>query len=198
MYLQTIKTRTHRRLFEELRKVRLLHDPNILPYQDAKLEIRCVHPRDFQPSALYLLRSELRFLALLMDEMVQKVGNMAKMNSLLEYDDEFGEHWRMIPPVVEYTDFGEWMILDGEHRSFIADMRSVKIPMLFISGVNPRAPYPCKVLPQGWESVGVCDAVPKFKRFPREGLNDTEETKYHFRRDLSAFGSQGIRPSNSI
>ncbi len=199
MYLQRIKVRPWEQLFGELRNICLSHDPNIFPYRNATFEVRLAHPRNFQPSASYVLRSELRFVALLLDQMAQRLGNMEAIDTLLEYENEFGEHWRMIPPIVEYTDFGEWMILDGEHRSFIADMRGVKIPMLFISGVDVRAPYVCTPLPQGWEGVKILDTVPAtaLKRICRKGLNDTEETKHYFRRDLSAFGSLGIRTPDS-
>lgn len=191
MFLKKINKSSQEQLFEKLRKVPLLNQPDRLPYAQAKFEIKLVRPKDLQPSAFYVLRHELTFLALLMDELARNVGGIEKIDALLEYQDEFGYWDRMMPPVVELTDFGEWMILDGEHRSFITKWRKTEIPMLFIQ--NVKHPYPCLPLPRNWRSVKIVEKVPVHKRLYREGLNDTPETKYNLHRDLSKFGSRGTR-----
>lgn len=191
MYLHKIKRLNQRQLFEKLREVPLFGQPDILPYKEASFEIKLVDPSKLQPSAFYVLRLELSFLSLLLDELAKQLGGIKRIDTFLEYQDEFGFVNRMIPPVVELTDFGEWMILDGEHRSFIAIHRKIKIPMLFISGVT--IPYPCLPLPKKWESVEILEKVPEFKRLRRKGLNDTPETEYKLHRDLRNFGSKGTR-----
>lgn len=191
MYLKKVKRIKPEQLFKKLREVPLLNQPNILPYKDAEFEIRLARPGDLKPSAFYILRLELGFLALLLDELAKEVGGLERIDTLLEYESEFGFYDRMIPPVVELTDFGEWMILDGEHRSFIAMSRGVEIPMLFISNVSVH--YPCLPLPKGWGSVEIVERVPEFKRLFRPGLNDTPETLYNLHRDLRKFGSRGVR-----
>lgn len=197
MYIQKAVRHPQPELFDQLRKVHLIGQPHILPYVNAKFEVRLASPKDFQPSALYVLQLELSFLSLLLDQLSAKLGGIRKLDTLLEYTDEFGMTYRMIPPLVEYTDFGQWMVLDGEHRSFIASHRGVKIPMLFVSGVDLAAPYPCTPLPEGWASVTVHDTVPVFKRYSRAGLNDTPQTALNLHRDLSAFGSKGVRKPHS-
>lgn len=195
MYIKKINRLPQEKLFEELRRVPLLGQPDVFPYANAEFEIRMADPAELQPSAFYVLRLELSFLALLLDQLSHRLGGVEKLNTLLEYEDEFGYINRMIPPVVELTDFGAWMILDGEHRSFIAMERGVKIPMLFIKNVG--AQYPCLFLPGGWRSVNIVEKVPGFKRLRRKGLNDTPETEYHLHRDLRNFGSRGTRKPHS-
>ena len=191
MHLKKVNRFSQEQLFERLRQVSLLNQPDKLPYAEADFEIKLAKPQDLQPSAFYVLRFELGFLALLLDELARKVGGLENIDTLLEYQNEFGFWDRMIPPVVELTDFGEWMILDGEHRSFIAIHRKIEIPMLFIK--NVKYPYPCLPLPKKWESVKIVDKVPEFKRLYRRGLNDTPETRYCLHRDLRKFGSRGTR-----
>ena len=156
MYLKKVKRFGQEQLFEKLRQVPLLNQENKRPYADSDFEIKLARPQDFHPSTFYVLRSKLGFLALLMDELARQVGGpkkgFKKIDTLLEYQDEFGFWEKMIPPVVELTDFGEWMILDGEHRSFIAMHRKIEIPMLFIK--NVRYPYPCLPLPREMEISG--------------------------------------------
>lgn len=192
MYIRHVERLSQEQLFEELREVRCMgNNTHVRPYQDAHFEIRMVKPGDFQPSALYVLRLELSFLSLLMDQLAGHVGGIENIDTLLEYEDEYGQVTRMIPPVVELTDFGHWMILDGEHRSFIARHRDIEIPMLFISQIT--APYPCMPLPEGWRSVDIKEVVPILKRYRREGLNDTPGTELDLHRDLRPFGSRGTR-----
>lgn len=191
MYLHKIKRLNQEQLFQELKSVPLLGRPDIFPYAKANFEIRLADPATLQPSAFYVLKFELSFLSLLLDELSEFLSGIDRLDTLLEYQDEYGFVHRMIPPVVELTDFGKWMILDGEHRSFIAKNRNIKIPMLFIS--NIQIPYPCLLLPEGWKSVNIVDKVPVHKRLRRPGLNDTPETEYSLHRDLRKFGSKGTR-----
>lgn len=197
MYITKVKRFPQDVFFEELQGVTLVGRPDVFPYKDAKFEIRWESPANVQPSALYVLRQNLRFLSLLLDDLSWHLGEGGHPDTLIEYEDEFGESEVMIPPIVELTDFGEWMILDGQHRSFITRHRiamhgGVTQPMLFISGVS--VPFPYSPLPEGWTSVDVTDQVPEIKRVYRPGISDTPEAESNFRRDLRRFGSRGFRP----
>lgn len=196
MHLKNIKRFSQEQLFEKLRQITLLDQKDKLPYANADFEIRFVNPQDFQPSTFYILRQRLNLLISLMDKLNRKQAELEKLDTLLEYQDEFDFCYRMIPPVVELTDFGQWMILDGEHRSFIAIQRHTKISMLFIKNVSYF--YPCLPLPEGWKSVRIVDRVPSLKRLYRKGLNDTPETRYSLHRNLEYFGSQRTRKPFSV
>lgn len=193
MYFKKIKRVEQEELFEKLRKVSLVGQPDKLPYKNANFEIKSANPAELHPSAFYILRLELCFLSLLLNELSNQINGIENINTLLEYQNEFGLWDRIIPPVVELTDFGEWMILDGEHRSFITMYRKTTIPMLFIS--NVKYPYPCLPLPKEWDSIEIVEKVPSHrrKRLYRPGINDTDETQFCLHRDLSKFGSRGIR-----
>lgn len=196
MYFKKIEILTQRQLFEELRGVTLFGKKDKLPYLDAEFEIKTVQPQDLQPSSFYVLKQRLNFLALLVDELIREKKELEKIDTILEYKDEFDHQHRIIPPIVELTDFKKWMILDGEHRIYIAMERHVEITVLFIR--NVKYPYPCLPLPNGWKSVKIVETVPKVKRLYRPGLNDTEQTHYTLHRDLDRFGSQGTRKLSPI
>jgi len=197
MYIAKVKRFLQDELFEKLRDVPLVGRPDVFPYRDAKFEIRWESPANVQPSALYVLRQNLRFITLLLDNLSWHIGESGHPDSLIEYEDEYGDYEVMIPPIVELTDFGEWMILDGQHRSFItrhriATHRGTAQPMLFISDVS--VPFPYNSLPASWESVEIVDQVPKTKRIYRPGISDTPEAEQNHRRDLRLLGSRGFRP----
>ena len=196
MYLKRVKRFSQEDLFRQLREVRCMgNNRHLKPYENANFEIRLARPDDYEPSALYVLRWELGFLGLLLDELLLRVGGFENIDTLVEYEDEYGHVTRMIPPIVEYTDFGAWIILDGEHRSFIARHRRMSIPMLFIDNVS--VPYPCTPLSDSWNSVEITERVPILKRYRRSGLNDTQENEKDLHRNLSSFGSQGTRKPHS-
>ena len=111
MYIRHVERLSQEQLFEELREVRCMgNNVHVRPYRDAHFEIQMAEPGDFQPSALYVLSLELSFLSLLMDQLADHVGGIENIDTLLEYEDEYKRVTRMIPPVVELTDFGQWMI----------------------------------------------------------------------------------------
>jgi len=188
---KVIKKISQDEFFERLKKVSLLNQSGKLPYAEARFEINLARPSELQPSTLYVLKSKLSFLAFLLDELSRHLNGIEKIDTLIEYQNEFGFWNQIIPPVVELTDFGEWMILDGEHRSFIAMQRKIEIPMLFIKNVT--YPYPCLSFPGRWNSVKIVERTPEHKRILRKGLNDTPETRYSLHRDLRKFGSKGTR-----
>ena len=197
MYITKVKRFPQEVLFEELRGVPLVGRPDVFPYRDAKFEIRWESPANVQPSALYVVRQNLRFLSLLLDDLSWHLEEGGNPDTLIEYEDEFGEREVMTPPIVELTDFGEWMIADGQHRSFItrhriAMHRGGTQPMLFISNVS--VPFPYFTLEKGWESVEVVDEIPRVKRVYRPEITGTDNIVKNFYRDLRRFGSRGFRP----
>jgi hypothetical protein len=180
-------------LFSALRNVRLMgNNRDTFPYEHATFEVKMTSPSDLQPSAFYVLKEGLSFISHLTEILSEQLGGVERLDTLVEYVDGHGNTHRMIPPVVERTDFHEWMILDGIHRSYLALVREQSIPMLFVKNVT--VPYPCLPLPNGWESVELADRVPAIKRLVRSGFNDTAETYHDLHRDLREFGSMGSRP----
>ena len=191
MYIKKIKRIRRDSFIKKLRNVTLYNNPDILPYKDAEIEIVISDPSCFEPSTFYVLRDGLKFVSLLTDRIASKLGDYAKINTLVEYEDEFGDVNFIAPPIIEYSDFGKWMILDGLHRCFIARHRKLSIPVALVS--NATIPYPNLALPSGWKSVYIADKTPDVKRILRSGLNDLPQTRYNLHRNLSVLGSRGSR-----
>lgn len=207
------------KLEEELRNIRLLGDPTILPYQNAKISLEYLRRERVNPLSFYALFGNLEFLRTLRGEILKKGHDILNQTGILEFEIE-GKRVRMSPPIVEvYTETqgrfsGQKVhaLVDGEHRFILAEEEGVKgVMAVVISGAPEHLPLVS--IPLSWEEVRRVEEVPptaqkRLYRFPTlESFPDVltfsrvpitqENFLYFFYRDLSTLGSSGIRKPQS-
>lgn len=200
----------------KLRKVPLLGDKNLLPYMNAHITVRRCNINELRPTSRYVLRSQIeqhnKVQTNLLSQYRLSLFDLLGMIEYLQNDDKFN----LIPAIIEtYYEAAEKavvsVIVDGLHRVWLARQLGLKeIWLIEISEIPDD--FPLVPLPLSWEDVKLVDVVPpthekrkfrfpSFESFPNVSkLTQVPITSdnylYFFYRDLSLFGSSGIRSSS--
>jgi hypothetical protein len=207
------QTEDWRQLTERLRQVGLLGDPHLKPYAKAVIDTRVITSDQVWPVARYILTEHLetqRFLHWAFE-------NEHSLDTLHQEDREARvvfklegevEEWALIPPIVEESPLdGKPLLVDGEHRFFLARELGVPIKVIWISHVP--AEFPIVATPIEWSEVTAYDQVPDTSkkrdyRYPTwETFPDIssfsqvritqENFLYFFFRDLAPVCTSGVR-----
>ncbi|MFZ2560033.1 MAG: hypothetical protein WAW91_00115 [Candidatus Nanoperiomorbaceae bacterium] len=151
------------------------------PYINAhSISIESVSVDDVRPTQLYIYNPALERQKRLRDSMGSLGIDTLAMTGRYEFSDSNGHHV-IIPPVIEMTDDGEKLIVDGTHRTFLARQLGLAvIKVILIDGVDKTAPPFGE--PARWDEVRQYDSLEgvqkRRSKFPRE-----DKGKYY--RDFS-------------
>jgi hypothetical protein len=204
-------------LEQRLREVGLLGDPQLKPYAQAVIDSKVISTDQVWPVSRYILKDHLetqRFLHWAfenehsLDTLHQEDGQ-ARIVFKLEGE---AEEWALIPPIIEESPIdGKPLLVDGEHRFFLARELGVPIRVIWISRVP--AQFPVVATPIEWSEVELHDEVPdtskkrdyrfpKLENFPDiSGFSSAEITAknflYFFYRDLTPVCTSGVRRQGS-
>jgi hypothetical protein len=204
-------------LEQQLRRTTLLGDPTQLPYQHAQISLRMVETEEIKPLARYILKNNLETQRFLHWAFAEEQGidtlSLEPEQARIEFQlDGEADEWALIPPIIEVSTIDHQAVLvDGEHRFFLARELGVPIQVIWIEQVP--AEYPVVALPLSWSEVEVFDEVPptfnkRDYRYPTlESMPDIshfsevtltpENYLYFFFRDLSSVCTSGVRRSGS-
>lgn len=129
------------------------------PYEDAEISIVETYAANFWPAQTYVLRPNIHHLMNLRDMLISCHGvDILALNGFLRLS--YGDKKRdILPPIAEKQD-GRWIICDGMHRLYLAQLLNVKVSVLCIEGVDPDYPYYAYPNPGMWKDVQVVDSVP--------------------------------------
>lgn len=215
--ISIVETQTFEQLSAMLRQTTLMGDAKQHPYRDANIELRTIETTYVKPLSRYVLRNHLetqRFLNWGFEEehdieTLSLDDHSARVVFQLEGEQE---EWALIPPIIEVSPLDNIPVLiDGEHRFFLARELDVPIQVVWIENVPEK--YPVVALPLEWNEVEQFDEVPptfnkRDYRFPTlESMPDissfsdvrltSENYLYFFFRDLSPVCTSGVRRSGT-
>ena len=145
-------------LIERMRRVSLLEDKSLLPYQNASVSLEQISPDSLAPAQLYVLRSNLERQRHLKFELARHGVDLFRLNGFVELQLE-GEDGLvgMVPPVVEESVEANGrvvnLICDGIHRLFLARLEWVVPEVVFVRGIDKRFPYYAYPNVRGWDDV---------------------------------------------
>lgn len=212
--LTITSTRNWETFVSLIRKVSLIGDASVFPYQNATIESRVVDPHDVFPISLYVLRPHLVQQKQLHDVLFKDHGidtfdqDGDTPDISFRVEGEKG-HWKMAPPIVEVSDVdgGKPILVDGEHRFMLARELGKPVRVVWVTRVSTD--YPIMACPVAWRDIKICDTVPNIThkrkyRFPTldsfpdiGSFSKVKITKnnyrYYFYRDLNPVCTTGIR-----
>ncbi|OGG08652.1 hypothetical protein A2154_00800 [Candidatus Gottesmanbacteria bacterium RBG_16_43_7] len=213
-FLSVISSRLWDDFISALKSVTLVGDPTLLPYINSRISSRIVRVSDIKPISLYILRSKLQIQNKLYHKLLQNF-----QIDIFNLDGGFPEItfrltgqkgiWRMAPPIVEISaaDNNQPVLLDGEHRFYLAQQLNKPVRVIWIENVNPN--YPVVSLPGDWSQIRQYSQIPprsRKRRFRYQSLADVPDIskfsdvvlthknfQYFFYRDLNPICTSGIR-----
>lgn len=196
-----------------LRQTTLMGDLTQRPYQTATIELRTIETSDVKPLSRYILRNHLetqRFLHWGFQEEhgIDTLSLEAEQARILFQLEGETEEWALIPPIIEVSPHdGLPVLVDGEHRFFLAKELEVPVQVIWIENIPEK--YPVVALPLEWSEVEPFEEVPpvfskREYRFPTlasmpdiSGFSDVtltpENYLYFFFRDVSHVCTSGVR-----
>lgn len=176
-------------LIELVRETRTL-DGGVELYKNAEISVKTFDSNELFPSAKYVLKSNLDFVARMREEIMRAHGV-----DILKLREIFGDSVYVVaPPVVELSD-GVPVIVDGLHRCTLARRLGESISVIYVEGVDLG--YPIISTPVTWDRVVEYETKPEdptLLRDVRLGIQDDGGSLRRFYRDLSYLGSLGRRP----
>ncbi|MBM4285966.1 MAG: hypothetical protein FJ128_12085 [Deltaproteobacteria bacterium] len=169
-------------LVRRLRQVPLLHQPQLLIYQQALISLELIHPRSIFPAQNYLWLEELRKLQELRWSLAEHGVDLFRLDGFVTYtvrqEDESEVSYDVYPPIVEESLEADGslvpLINDGMHRLYLARAEWVVPQVVYIRGIPREYPYYAFPRPEGWQGLDILPHNPD----PRTYLK-----KCHRRRD---------------
>lgn len=157
-------------------------------YKEANIGLIDCQPDDVYPLAKYVLKSHLKKLTSIRENLLQKGIDILYLDEIFS-----DENIAIAPPVIEFSEPDLVPVLvDGIHRLWMARKLGLPVRSIYITGSNPNLPVIS--LPVSWDEVSVWDKRPdrpEDRRIYRQGINEDNINSYY--RDLSVLGSSGRR-----
>ncbi|HCU70546.1 MAG TPA: hypothetical protein DIC35_02185 [Candidatus Moranbacteria bacterium] len=165
-----------------IRKVTLLNDKEIFPYQEAQISLEEVIPRDIKITSYYALEKNLSFIRSLHRKLLRQGYDIFQLTIGLVIQINEEDPRELVPPVVEVENDIHF-ILDGLHRAYVADAIGSPLNVMVVKNASVEA----YALPNEWSEIRIRQEVPE---------NSFEKKKYregyrNLYRDLP--GTGGIR-----
>lgn len=182
------------RPIERLKFLNDVSDTNLLGggkvYENASISLEEFHPVELYPTALYVIKDNLRKIQEIREELLQKGIDIFRLTGVVEHSEGV-----IAPPVIELSD-GVPAIVDGIHRVYLAMIMGKYINCIYIKGASA----PIISIPVEWEQVVEYDVKPdrpEQLRIIRDGIADESNDLRRYYRDLSYLGSKGRRPRSN-
>jgi len=198
---------------ERLRQVALIGDSTQKPYAAAQISTKIVTPAAVWPLSRYVLSNHLetqRYLhwAFEQEHSIDTFHQEDDALRLVFKLEGEADEWALVPPIVEESPVdGKPLLVDGEHRFFLAREMGLPIRVIWISQVPQQ--YPVVATPVEWSEVKEFSEVPSLAekreyRFPSLAAFpditsfsnqkiDQNNFLYFFFRDLSPVCTSGVR-----
>lgn len=159
-------------------------DQHIPYFQNAVLRLVDMHPHEFNPSSLYVLRKNLEFQRALRRHLIDRYQiDTLQLSSVLYLRTDNGLIG-MAPPYVEISEelvdvvpkSGDRpappgqrlrvpLLIDGFHRAWIAREENTLLRCVLVHDTDTT--YLNYAYPNSWSDVAVCETVPEQKKYYR-------------------------------
>lgn len=145
-----MKFHSKEELLKNLRKTTLNNDVNILPYKDAKIELKNLSIDSISPTSFYYFTDTVYKLTDLYDQLFLQNIDLFNLNGYVEFavDDN---NLVVTPPIIEKVN-DDLLLVDGIHRvmlSYLLGKESIRC--IIIDGAKPLT-YAVSN-PNGWKDV---------------------------------------------
>ncbi len=169
-------------LLEALRRVPLLHQPDVLIYEKALITLEHIHPDSLAPAQNYIWLEELRKVQELRWSLRDWGVDLFKLDGYVTYTvrraDGSQTDFAVYPPIIEESFEADGtlalLINDGMHRVYLARLERLIPQVVYIRGVPKTYPYYAFPRPDGWHGIDLLPDNPDPKRYLK---------KCHRRRD---------------
>lgn len=168
MKIVEIKKHSEQELIAALRRVSLLHNTTVFPYQHAQIQLDNIAVKDIHPSQFYYLEDAVLQIRDL-ENALQKHGvDLFHINGYLTYKTFEGSLCTLLPPIVEYQTDQQGNIVpllnDGIHRILYAQRKGKEaIQVVSIRHADEKYPLMGYPNPNGWRDVKAAEKVPEPK-----------------------------------
>lgn len=189
-------------LEEQLRGITLLNQPDIHPYEDARISIERFAYEDVLPTSKYVLERQMAVQRAIRASFAPALGDpghdqLELEGGLIIIGGEKGQQG-LIPPIVELFEAdGETpYVIDGSHRTNLG-LRAGRDSFLgvFVRGI--RHDCPPYAFPNTWEEVREVDELPDDRATWKNYRGDvTKGEQYALYRDYSPINGSTPRADN--
>lgn len=194
MEIVDVKKFSQQELIERLRKLTMLEDENIRPYENAFISLEKICVEDLFPPQRYVLKQELLKIRELKWHLEARGIDLFELNGFvrIQFAGET-EPVDLLPPVVEESIEKNGrvthIINDGMHRIYTAYLEWVIPQVIFVRGIPKDIPYYAFPIPEkDWTKIELRDDIPQtfIKKWHR-----IEQNKKLYRNFNSAFINVG-------
>lgn len=166
MEIKRVERHGKNELVENMRKVGMLTQPEVLVYKDALVELATLHTNEIAPAQRYVLTQELMKVRDLQWALAEHSVHLFKLDGYVTiwlegYDDPID----VLPPVIEQSAEPDGSVVkilnDGMHRVYLARMERTPIQVVYVRNVPSEYPYYAFPLVDGWSGVEVVQELPE-------------------------------------
>jgi len=157
-------------LFEKLRQVTMLENPEVFPYEKAYMSLERLDINELAPAQLYVLKSEINKVKILDWELSKLSVDMLNLNGFarihLTINNNKYSIVDLLPPIVEESIEKNGKIYniinDGMHRCYLSYMYHTNPKVVFIRGISKKTPYYAYPIPnRNWDKIEILDSIPE-------------------------------------
>ncbi len=182
MHITELVHHSAEELGRRLRQVPLLHQPDLLIYDQALISLELIHPDSLFPTQNYVWLQELRKVQELRWSLQEHGVDLFRLDGFVTYtvrlDDGSEVSYDVYPPVVEESFEADGalvsLINDGMHRLYLARAEWVVPQVVYVRGIPKEYPYYAYPRKERWQGLDLLAENPD----PRFYLK-----KCHRRRD---------------
>ncbi len=166
MNIQKIEHHGVEELIENMRKVGMLTQPDVLVYEECRIELTSFHTDRIAPAQRYVLTQEILKVRDLRWSLSEHGFDLFKLDGYVKiwlegYDDPID----VLPPVVEQSREADGSLVkilnDGMHRVYLARQERTPVQVVYVKGVPKEYPYYAFPLVNGWNDVEIVSELPE-------------------------------------
>jgi hypothetical protein len=153
-------------LFDKLKNVTLMNNPEVLIYKEARLSVESVSPAELFPAQYYVLETELEKIRAIKEGLLEKGVDIFRLTGYVKYwlETDPSTPIDILPPVVEASRNRDGekvpLICDGMHRIYSAKKLGIPINVIYIQNIpEEKYPYYAWPNPDGWTQVVEIDGL---------------------------------------
>lgn len=166
MNIERVEHHSPEELVANMRRVRMLTQPDAAPYVDSEIELPVMHTDLIAPAQRYVLTKEIVKVRDLRWALGEHGVDLFKLDGYVTmwlegYDDPID----VLPPVIEESPEADGstvnILNDGLHRVYLARMERTAIQVVYVKNVPPQFPYYAFPLMNGWNGVEIVQDLPE-------------------------------------
>jgi hypothetical protein len=191
-------------LIEDLRRVPLLQQPEILVYEQALITLELIHTGQLHPTQNYIWLTELRKIQELRWSLAAQGVDLFRLDGFVTYtvrgEDGAEESYAVYPPIVEESLEADGtlalIINDGMHRLYLARQEWVVPQVVYIRGIPRAYPYYAYPRPEGWQGLDLLAENPDRQKYLKKCHRRRDNKRLY--RDFQAVFANVGRPRSRL